>query len=76
MTTTLPAQLALKFDLSIIPVFIERDQNDNFKIKFFQEIDPKSSNNKTELTDKLNKIIEKMIDCKPEGWIWTHNRWK
>jgi len=76
LTTTLPAQLALKFDLSIIPVFIERDQNDNFKIKFFQEIDPKSSNNKTELTDKLNKIIEKMIDYKPEGWIWTHNRWK
>ena len=76
LTTTLPAQLALKFDLSIIPVFIERDQNDNFKIKFFQEIGPKSSNNKSELTDKLNKVIEKMIDYRPEGWIWTHNRWK
>ncbi len=76
LTTTLPAQLALKFDLSIIPVFIERDQNDNFKIKFYQEINPKSFNNKSELTDKLNKVIEKMIDYRPEGWIWTHNRWK
>ena len=76
LTTTLPAQLALKFDLSIIPVFIERDQNDNFKIKFYQEINPKSFNNKSQLTDKLNKVIEEMIICRPEGWIWTHNRWK
>ena len=76
LTTTLPAQLALKFDLSIIPVFIERDQNDNFKIKFYQEINPKSFNNKSDLTDKLNKVIEEMIIYRPDGWIWTHNRWK
>ena len=76
LTTTLPAQLALKFDLSIIPVFIERDQNDNFKIKFYQEIEPKSFDNKSDLTDKLNKVIEEMIVYRPEGWIWTHNRWK
>ena len=76
LTTTLPAQLALKFNLSIIPVFIERDQNDNFKIKFNQEIEPKSFDNKSDLTDKLNKVIEEMIVYRPEGWIWTHNRWK
>ena len=76
LTTTLPAQLALKFDLSIIPVFIERDHNDNFKIKFYKEIDPKSFNNKSDLTGRLNKVIEEMIVCRPEGWIWTHNRWK
>ena len=76
LTTTLPAQLALKFDLPIIPVFIERDQNDNFKIKFYQEINPKSFNDNSTLSDKLNKVIEEMIICRPEGWIWTHNRWK
>ena len=75
-TTTLPAQLALKFDLSIMPVFIERSQNDNFKIKFYKEIDPKSFNNKSDLTYKLNKVIEEMIIYRPGGWIWTHNRWK
>ena len=76
LTTTLPAQLALKFNLSIIPVFIERDQSDNFKIKFYQEIEPKSFDNKSDLTDKLNKVIEEMVVYKPEGWIWTHNRLK
>ena len=24
----------------------------------------------------VNKVIEEMIIRRPEGWIWTHNRWK
>ena len=76
LTTTLPAQLSLKFDLSIIPVFIERNEKDNFKIKFYDQIDAKNFNNKSDLTKRLNKSIEEMIAHNPENWIWTHNRWK
>ena len=76
LTTTLPAQLSLKFDLSIIPVFIERNEQDNFKIKFYDQIDAKNFNNKSDLTKRLNKLVEEMIARKPENWIWTHNRWK
>ena len=32
LTTTLPAQLAIKYDLGIIPVFIKRIENNKFKI--------------------------------------------
>ena len=35
LTTTLPAQLAMKYDLAIIPVFIERTIDNKFKINFF-----------------------------------------
>ena len=76
LTTTLPAQLSLKFDLSIIPVFIERDQQDNFKIRFYNQINAKNFKSKSDLTKKLNEFVEKMISQKPENWIWTHNRWK
>ena len=31
LTTTLPAQLAYKYNLELIPVFIERKKNNNFK---------------------------------------------
>ena len=34
LTTTLPAQLSLKFNLDIIPVYIEENKNNNFKIEF------------------------------------------
>ncbi len=76
LTTTLPAQLSIKFDLEIIPVYIERDKNDKFKIEFQKPINPKNFKNKVELTQKLNIILEKMIIRNPGQWIWTHNRWK
>jgi KDO2-lipid IV(A) lauroyltransferase len=76
LTTTLPAQLAEKFDLSIIPVFIKRKKNDKFIIEFHKELNPKNFKNKLEITIELNKILERMIEKNPDQWIWTHNRWK
>ena len=75
-TTTLPAQLAIKFDLSIIPVFIERRVDNNFRIKFLDEIKPVNFQDKFVLTKKLNEILEEMIIKNPNQWIWSHNRWK
>ena len=76
LTTTLPAQLATKYDLKIIPVYIKRIKNNKFKIEFYNEIDPNNFKNKLELTEELNKVLEKMIVKNPNQWIWTHNRWK
>ncbi len=76
LTTTLPAQLSIKFGLDIIPVFIERDEDNKFKIEFQKAINPKNFKNKLELTKELNNILEEMIIRNPGQWIWTHNRWK
>ena len=75
-TTTLPAQLALKYNLSIIPVFIKRNDNNNFRIEFYNEIKSSEYNNKIKLTEKLNNVLESMIAKNPNQWIWTHNRWR
>ena len=76
LTTTLPAQLAIKYSLDIVPVFIERVEESKFEIEFLDSINPKNFNDKLELTRKLNNILEEMIKKKPNQWIWTHNRWK
>ncbi len=76
LTTTLPAQLSIKFGVEIIPVFIERDDNNNFKIEFQKSLEPDNFKNKLDLTKELNKVLEKMIVKNPNQWIWTHNRWK
>ena len=76
LTTTLPAQLSIKFNIDIIPVYIERDKNDRFKLEFQKRILPNNFKNKLELTEELNKVLEKMILRNPNQWIWTHNRWK
>ena len=75
-TTTLPAQLAIKHNLKIIPIFIERDLNNLFKMKIYDPIDPSIYQNKFNLSKKLNQILEEMIIKNPNQWIWTHDRWK
>ena len=76
LTTTIPAQFIKKFGAEVVPIYIERLVDDNFKLKIFNNI--KFSENETveEITLKLNGILEKMILTNPEQWIWTHNRWK
>ena len=76
LTTTLPAQLALKYNLNIVPVFIERKYDNKFYIEFYEEIKTNNFKDKKELTKKLNGILENMITRNPYQWIWTHNRWK
>jgi KDO2-lipid IV(A) lauroyltransferase len=80
LTTTLPAQLALKYNCDIVPVFLYRNKNDTFDMQLYDpiSIDRKLNTevNKLQITINLNKILEEMILKKPEQWIWTHNRWK
>tara|TARA_A100001015_G_scaffold175461_1_gene195152 strand:- start:7256 stop:8113 length:858 start_codon:yes stop_codon:yes gene_type:complete len=76
LTTTLPAQLALKFGLKIIPVFIERTEDNKFIIEFQKALNSKNYEDKINLSKELNRILEKMISKNPHQWIWTHDRWK
>ena len=80
LTTTLPAQLALKFNLEIIPIYIRRKEGDNFEMEIYKPLDFIKTDNvdsdKINLSIKINKIIEEMVSRDPGQWIWTHNRWK
>ena len=75
-TTTLPAQLAIRYNLKIVPIFIKRDKNNFFQMEVYDPIDIASFKDKIVLTNKLNQILEKMIIKNPGQWIWTHDRWK
>ncbi len=75
-TTSLPAQLSLKYNLDIVPIFIEREQKDYFKMKVYEPFKVSNFKNKSEITLKLNQTLENMIIKNPNQWIWTHDRWK
>ena len=76
LTTTIPAQLIKKFNISAVPIFIERVEDIKFKIIINKPIFFSEETSIEEITNKLNQILEKMIIYKPEHWIWSHNRWK
>ena len=75
-TTTIPAQLIKKFNIPVVPVYIERTKDIKFKIIIEKPIYFSKDDTIQEITDELNKILEAMIIKKPEQWIWSHNRWK
>ena len=79
-TTTIPAQLALKYNCKLVPISIERKEGTNFEIDIHHPYKIEKTGNDEEdtknITLKINQIIEKMIIKNPKQWIWSHNRWK
>ena len=76
LTTTIPAQLVKKFNIPIVPLYIERVDGLKFKIYINEPIFFSKETSIKTITDELNKILEKMVIKKPDQWIWSHNRWK
>jgi KDO2-lipid IV(A) lauroyltransferase len=75
-TTTIPAQFVKKFNTKIVPIYIERIMDNNFRLKIYEPLKFEKNDSLETITLNLNKILEKMIAKNPEQWIWTHNRWK
>ena len=76
LTTTIPAQFVKKFNSKIVPIYIERTKQNNFKLKVYKALEFSKSETLESITLSLNEILEKMIIKNPDQWIWSHNRWK
>ena len=79
-TTTIPAQLALKYNCKLVPISLERKEGTNFEMTIHEPYTIEKTGSDEEdtknITLKINQIIEKMILKNPKQWIWSHNRWK
>jgi KDO2-lipid IV(A) lauroyltransferase len=79
-TTTVPAQLALKYNCKLVPISLKRNEGPNFEMTIHEPYKIEKTNNDEKdtknITLKINQIIEKMIVKNPTQWIWSHNRWK
>ena len=79
-TTTLPAQIALKYNCKLVPISLERKKDLNFEMTIYEPYKIAKTNSYEEdtknITLKINQVIEKMIIKNPNQWIWSHNRWK
>ena len=76
LTTTIPAQLVIKYGVDVVPIYIERKKKVYFKMYVNKPINFKKNVSLEEVTKTLNQELEKMILKKPDQWIWSHDRWK
>jgi len=75
MTTPLPANLALKYKIPLIPANIIRTGEAQYSVEFFKPIIITQSDTTQSITHKINKIFESWIEQYPQQWFWFHNRW-
>ena len=72
-TTTAPAEMALRYDLPLVPVFAVRQANgQNIKLEYEEAI---IHTDATTMTNEINERISARIQKNPEQWYWLHNRW-
>ncbi|MEH6360066.1 MAG: lysophospholipid acyltransferase family protein [Amylibacter sp.] len=73
LTATSAAELALRYDLPLVPAFGTRDENElNIHVEFEAPIKPSDA---LTMTRELNDRISARIMDMPEQWYWLHKRW-
>ena len=75
-TTTIPAQFVKKFNCKVVPIYIERTNDVNFRLTIQEPREYQNDETIESITLDLNNLLEKMILKNPGQWIWSHNRWK
>jgi KDO2-lipid IV(A) lauroyltransferase len=79
-TTTTPAQLSIKYDALLVPVFLKRLKKTNYEFFIEEPLVVKKTNNYEKdifnITEIMNKKIEEFIKVDPANWLWSHDRWK
>ncbi|QXT38126.1 lysophospholipid acyltransferase family protein [Gymnodinialimonas ceratoperidinii] len=73
-TSTAAAEMALKYDALLVPIYSTRlDNGLDFSIELEEPI-PHSE--PIAMTQALNDSLSARVHAAPEQWFWVHNRWK
>ena len=72
-TALSPAEMALKYNVDLVPAYGIRQADGSFEIITEAAI-PHST--PEEMTQALNDSLEVQVRAHPGQWMWTHNRWK
>ncbi|MGB0894065.1 MAG: LpxL/LpxP family Kdo(2)-lipid IV(A) lauroyl/palmitoleoyl acyltransferase [Parashewanella sp.] len=76
-TITGATTLAKLGKAKVIPLFVERDADDNgYQVEFMPPLDDFPGENETADAIRGNQIIEQLIDRNPQQYMWLHRRFK
>ena len=79
MTAPALAQLALRYDLPVIPVRCERLGGCRFRVSYYPPLAvPQTDDRKAavlEMMTEVNRMLETWIRERPGQWLWLHRRW-
>ncbi|MEP2027923.1 MAG: lysophospholipid acyltransferase family protein [Paracoccaceae bacterium] len=74
ITSTVTAELSLKYNAVLIPIYAIRQPNGlDFEITVQEPIKP---TNPVKMTQEVNDGLEKLVRSHMDQWFWIHRRWK
>jgi len=74
VTSVVTAELALKYDCALIPVYAVRQENGlDFSIVLQ---DPIPHTDPETMTQAINDGLESLVRAHMDQWFWIHRRWK
>lgn len=74
ITSLVTAELALKFNAALIPVYAIRQENGlDFEIVVQDEIEHSDAQT---MTQAVNDGLEELVRANMHQWFWIHRRWK
>jgi len=74
LTSLATAEMALKFDAPLVPVWGLRAEN-GLAFRIIVEA-PIPASNPVEMTEEFNRRLEAMVRKHMSQWFWVHRRWK
>jgi KDO2-lipid IV(A) lauroyltransferase len=72
-TALTAANLALRYDVPLIPVYGTRQEDLSIDVEFEDPIPPSDAET---MTARLNDSLSARVRAHPEQWFWMHRRWK
>jgi KDO2-lipid IV(A) lauroyltransferase len=80
MTAPAIAELALRYDMPIIPARVVRIRGCHFEATVFPALQYEKTGDDAKdilaIMTKINTVLEGWIREHPEQWFWVHKRWK
>lgn len=79
MTAPAMAQLALKFDIPLIPISVARQKGANFRVTVYPPLEMPNTGERAAdvraIMSQVNGLLESWIRENPAQWLWLHRRW-
>ncbi|TXI03439.1 MAG: lauroyl acyltransferase, partial [Pseudorhodobacter sp.] len=73
ITSLAPAELALRYDALVVPVYGIRRADGGFDLWIGAEVAP---GDPVAMVQALNDDLEQQVLQHMDQWMWTHRRWK
>ena len=79
MTAPTVAELALRFQVPLVPARVERLKGARFRLTLLPPLDLPNSGDRAAdvhtVMSQVNALFESWIRDRPEQWLWLHRRW-